>query len=231
MQSLQIQIQDMYQSNKQLGQQGNNKDTEFCQDEQHNHQEDVCLNEAQVTSLEVLDPVLAPTATVDASFEQRPPVQQDSTMPAPATNSQAPPESAKAHTCNDCGKHFSTQRGLQHHMKTHEAVKTQEYRCEVCGETFTSLTLRKAHRRAVHPESASGPFQCQECSRQFDRRSNYVYHLKVHHGPREFQCSICNKAFISRAALTTHSRIHSGEKPFVCSVTISSIYLASFSTL
>jgi KRAB domain-containing zinc finger protein len=108
-------------------------------------------------------------------------------------------EIIKAHGCHECGKFYSDVRSLQRHMKTH--------RVEESNETHTDQ--RTSNAGAV-------PLKCQQCPRQFQRRSHYHYHVKIHHGPREFKCQICEKAFVSRGALTTHGRIHSGEKPYEC---------------
>lgn len=106
----------------------------------------------------------------------------------------------KPHGCHECGKFYSDIRGLQRHRKTHRIEESDEN--HLPGQ-------RTRHEVTV-------PLQCQQCPRQFQHRSHYHYHVKIHHGPRGFKCQICDKAFASRGALTTHGRIHSGEKPYEC---------------
>lgn len=107
-------------------------------------------------------------------------------------------EVIKPHACQKCGKLYSESRSLQRHIKSHR------------NEALDGVNLLR------NSEHATAPFQCQECPRQFQRRSHFHYHVKIYHGPREFKCQICDKAFVSRGALTTHARIHSGEKPYAC---------------
>lgn len=108
-------------------------------------------------------------------------------------------EVPKPHGCHECGKFYSDTRSLQRHIKTHRIIEESD------------------ENHLTGPADAVAlPLQCQQCPRQFQRRSHYHYHIKIHHGPREFKCQICDKAFVSRGSLTTHGRIHSGEKPYEC---------------
>ena len=58
-------------------------------------------------------------------------------------------EGNKEHTCDACGKGFTTERMLAFHIKTiHEGQKTKI--CNICGEAFKYYNNLKKHLMAVH---------------------------------------------------------------------------------
>ncbi|XP_073536999.1 uncharacterized protein [Phyllobates terribilis] len=78
----------------------------------------------------------------------------------------------------------------------------------------------KSHQRAVEDEMADigeKPFSCLECGKCFNRKTNFVRHLRNHTGEKPFSCSECGKCFNAKSVLVTHQRCHTGEKPFCCS--------------
>ena len=215
-QHLQTQIQTMYQSNKQLAAHTEvaNKEAEtFCHQQNPSIGEDLCTDPTEngpshhPPSQLLETPSPAPEEALGDATSHRD--QSASDHPPPLK------EQTKPHQCKECGKQYSSQRGLRRHFKNHQKGETP---CDLCDKIFDSHAARKAHYRLAHAdaETANAPLQCSECSRTFDKRSNYLYHVKVYHGPREHKCPVCGKAFVSLPALTTHSRIHSGEKPFAC---------------
>ncbi|XP_056393247.1 zinc finger protein 501-like [Hyla sarda] len=58
---------------------------------------------------------------------------------------------------------------------------------------------------------------CEECGKEFTKRSDLVIHQKSHKGKKQYVCSECGKCCISQSALIIHERIHTGEKPYSCS--------------
>lgn len=226
-QHLQAQIQTMYQSNKQLaGHHDAGKETDsYCH--QRNHAgEGLCLEPGNaeemnhpISSLDAAMSATETDSTAPASQQEHLPPQLSSvpgqSIPEEPSGAATQQEPLKSHQCKECGKQYSSQRGLQRHSKSHQKAETP---CELCDQIFESPAARKAHHKLVHvgAESTNTLLQCSECSRSFEKRSNYLYHVKVHHSPREHKCSVCHKGFATLPALTTHSRIHSGEKPFAC---------------
>ncbi|KAI6202483.1 hypothetical protein M3Y96_00953800 [Aphelenchoides besseyi] len=62
-------------------------------------------------------------------------------------------------------------------------------------------------------------FACNQCGRQYCRKSTLKAHMKQHLGAdRQFECPTCGKTFTQAANLTAHRRVHTGEKPFACSI-------------
>lgn len=63
-------------------------------------------------------------------------------------------------------------------------------------------------------------YTCQICSKAYDKKTSYQYHVKTKHidmDDRQFECTICSKKFAIKADLIRHSRIHTNEKRFICS--------------
>lgn len=221
----------MYQSNKQLGNPTDcsNKETEFCNQQKENQEHEICnQRDSQPTTESVLD-LESPAAHSEShqecegkvAFKSCPAVHEPAPPSNPKATITAQKSSNKSFNCSECGKYYSSRRGLQRHLRSHGDQKSQaeELRCDLCEEFFKSHAARMAHQRLHHPDAVEPEqqsFECSECSRQFDRRVNYIYHLKVNHGVSELECNVCHKRFASRAALTTHLRVHSGEKPFEC---------------
>ncbi|XP_056391780.1 oocyte zinc finger protein XlCOF8.4-like [Hyla sarda] len=58
---------------------------------------------------------------------------------------------------------------------------------------------------------------CEECGKQFTKRSDLVIHRKNHSRKKLYVCSECGKSCKCQSQLIIHERIHTGEKPYSCS--------------
>ena len=59
-------------------------------------------------------------------------------------------------------------------------------------------------------------FYCEYCGMDFNKKSNYGKHLRIHTGEKPFKCDLCDAAFTSKSNMNIHKRLHTGEKPFKC---------------
>lgn len=72
------------------------------------------------------------------------------------------------------------------------------------------------HTKMYHTEF-NQRFQCQYCSKIFNRKSLLENHIRRHFDYRPFKCNECDKAFKTKQYLTGHiNGVHKNDKQFVC---------------
>uniref|UniRef100_W8CAC7 Zinc finger protein 2 n=1 Tax=Ceratitis capitata TaxID=7213 RepID=W8CAC7_CERCA len=115
------------------------------------------------------------------------------------------------YSCDVCGNHFTSRSLRNYHMRIHR--KEKNFECELCFKRFTAACNLTAHMR-IH--TGEKPYQCKYCLRRFTDRSTHVKHERVHTNEKPFPCSTCGKAFALSTTLRTHEKVHTNEKPFKC---------------
>ncbi|XP_063051361.1 histone-lysine N-methyltransferase PRDM9-like [Engraulis encrasicolus] len=179
---------------------------------------------------------------------QQPPVWEftPDTQPSPGqqrtqdqTTHQHTHTAERKHRCIDCGKSFTSEKGLKLHqnihtgetlyhctqcgrsfnrienLRRHQRIHTGErpYYCTQCGKSFAQQSGLKLHQ---HNHTGERPYQCTQCGKSFKRGSNLRQHQRIHTGERPYHCTQCGKSFMQKQHLEGHQRIHTGERPYQC---------------
>ncbi len=111
--------------------------------------------------------------------------------------------------CQLCERDFTTNQGLQLHLRGHPADRarsaTRRANCEVCHKELDACYMDK-HMRTMHSKTVERPYGCEECGRRFTE----VFHLKEHmesHKKRQFQCAECGASFSTKRYLEKHLKL------------------------
>lgn len=111
---------------------------------------------------------------------------------------------------NNCNKSYQTVKKLRVHVKyVHASEKLRT--CQVCAETFASVTSMKIHTKVYHSKNknikiVTKTFQCDLCSFENQKFSRIRYHMKIHRSNRErlFACDSCDFKFLNKWSLVGH---------------------------
>ena len=88
--------------------------------------------------------------------------------------------------------------------------------CDFCGEKFMHEKGLQRHIKMYHTEF-NQRFQCQYCSKLFNRKTLLENHIRRHFDYRPFKCTQCDKSFKTKQYLTGHvNGVHKNDKQFVC---------------
>ncbi|CAL2033464.1 unnamed protein product [Caenorhabditis brenneri] len=78
----------------------------------------------------------------------------------------------------------------------------------MCPEVFDQKCLRRNHEMSDHV----APYNCQYCSKVFEKRQNFIKHMQTHNKHKQFTCNICKKNLSRRDNLIRHyTTVHEQE--------------------
>lgn len=115
--------------------------------------------------------------------------------------------------CPQCSVVFSNADSFTNHLKYHMGKTVL---CDFCGEKFMHEKGLQRHIKMYHTEF-NQRFQCQYCSKLFNRKTLLENHIRRHFDYRPFKCTECDKSFKTKQYLTGHiNGVHKNDKQFVC---------------
>lgn len=96
--------------------------------------------------------------------------------------------------CSTCGVEFTSQVGIEDHLKTHPTHKAATIqaakpliKCDTCGVVFTSQAGLEAHLKAYPTHKAATPgetakplIKCSTCGVEFTSLKELQEHMKAH---------------------------------------------------
>ena len=86
--------------------------------------------------------------------------------------------------------------------------------CPVCNNVLSSRGALVKHL-VTHKEKK--PFQCDQCSMEFNQNRDLKTHIMQKHTmQRPHVCGICQKGFVHKFYLMEHMTYHTGERQFQC---------------
>uniref|UniRef100_A0A0K2UH38 C2H2-type domain-containing protein n=1 Tax=Lepeophtheirus salmonis TaxID=72036 RepID=A0A0K2UH38_LEPSM len=109
------------------------------------------------------------------------------------------------HTCEACGKSFSSKSNLTAHKKIHSGERPFE--CLVCHKRFRQKAHLQKHETT---HSSATPYKCSICDKAFGHPSNLNTHMATHSNIRPYSCSECGKSYKDSASFKRHRASHSG---------------------
>ena len=117
----------------------------------------------------------------------------------------------KKFTCKECGRDFTTNISLEHHMVGTHNSHANTIRCDQCGKFFKSFETLDKHKRLLHDNSFRNHL-CGHCSKILKRKADLIDHVQRHHSDKKFPCQECGKTFSTNKDLLKHIRRNHTER-------------------
>lgn len=113
----------------------------------------------------------------------------------------------KSTFCDICKKDFKFESRIYLHFAgVHNGIRDKPYCCDVCGKTFTWLTVLNSHKRTHTNER---PFKCGKCDARFCNKYSLNGHMPSHDDHPQFYCDKCDYHTGRKQNLQKHvSRFH-----------------------
>ncbi|KAJ8001399.1 hypothetical protein DPEC_G00169110 [Dallia pectoralis] len=85
----------------------------------------------------------------------------------------------ESHTCNHCGKIFTTMRSLKRHLQYLQRCQDPE-RSHVCPKCGKGFPLPGSLKRHLRTHTGEKPYVCQHCGKEYNDSGNLQRHIKTH---------------------------------------------------
>lgn len=120
-------------------------------------------------------------------------------------------EGVLKHRCSLCNEIFNLTEDIRRHFsEAHQNIKDKyvekTYKCKFCGEDFCLKKHLLSHYRDIHNKLWN--FECDDCGRAFNYKSQLTRHLISHTRERASVCELCGAAFSQPAGLYNHKFTH-----------------------
>ncbi|XP_012277737.1 zinc finger protein 236 [Orussus abietinus] len=127
------------------------------------------------------------------------------------------------HSCVLCDSKLESKEALQKHFRKHankeidtrgrpvKKSKTDDANCDICGQSFDTITQTIRHRFKMHPNSPT-KFYCHHCGKQFPLKTHRDSHLASHDPLEDYRkedhrkCADCDVWFTNQKAMDYHYR-------------------------
>lgn len=130
--------------------------------------------------------------------------------------------------CNECGKHFRSEKGLAaHQLSAHNSDPAiqNRHKCTVCGKCYRDKQGLKEH---LVTHMSEKPFPCDKCDRAYNRYSRLKQHQMSHiyaEAMECFECVNCGLAFPDMDKALSHS---TSEEHEVQNTILNKVYRCEF---
>ena len=114
--------------------------------------------------------------------------------------------------CQECGEEFTTEKPLKIHVDVVHKGEAHPYGCKLCNFIGKDSDNLKRHMLRKHPNSTPAKYECEYCGHTSVRRSELNNHLKMHTGEKSNKCNQCDYASSDAGNLLRHLKTHNGEK-------------------
>ena len=138
--------------------------------------------------------------------------------------------------CDRCDISFQNKSELKYHIRS--SHDQDNLKCNFCDFVASSIKFRKTHEKGVHLNlkckvskklfhshlereqhacAEPGPFQCDECEKNYTTKSALQHHIQSLHRGLRFPCSVCTDVLSTKYALERHvHNMHGSDRKFKC---------------